>query len=145
VYCSVIDACIEVFDLRRAHEWTAALSRWCERQPDSVPYRGTCMVRRAEIMKLHGSWADAMDEAARACERLLVPPPRPGAGQAAYQCGSCTDSVAISRRPKRRISRRRSGEPGRSLVSLVTARAGRCRCGGGVVAAHCGRHARHAR
>lgn len=87
VYCSVIDACIEVFDLRRAHEWTSALSRWCERQPDTVPYRGTCMVHRAEIMRLHGSWADAMDEAARACERLLVPPPRPGAGQGAYQCG----------------------------------------------------------
>ena len=87
VYCSVIDACSEVFDLRRAHEWTAALSRWCERQPDTVPYRGTCLVRRAEIMRLHGSWADALDEAARACERLLVPPPKPGAGQAAYQCG----------------------------------------------------------
>jgi DNA-binding CsgD family transcriptional regulator len=87
IYCSMIDACTEIFDLRRAHEWTAALSRWCERQPDGLPYRGTCLVRRAEIMRLHGSWADAMDEVDRACVRLLVPPPQPGAGQAYYQRG----------------------------------------------------------
>ena len=87
IYCSMIEACTEIYDLRRAHEWTAALARWCERQPDGLPYRGTCLVRRAEIMKLHGSWADAMDEVERACVRLLVPPPKPAAGQALYQRG----------------------------------------------------------
>jgi hypothetical protein len=36
IYCSVIDACAEIFDLRRAHEWTAALEQWCERQPETI-------------------------------------------------------------------------------------------------------------
>ena len=34
VYCSVIGTCHLAFDVRRAHEWTIALERWCgERDP----------------------------------------------------------------------------------------------------------------
>ena len=87
VYCSVIDACTEIFDLRRGQEWTDALTQWCDRQPDLVPYRGACLIRRAEILQVHGSWTDALEEASRACERLVAPPPKPAAGPALYQCG----------------------------------------------------------
>ncbi len=65
-YCSVIDACHEIFDLRRAQEWTSALSQWCARQPDMMPYRGECLVRRAELMQFHGAWVESVTEAEKA-------------------------------------------------------------------------------
>jgi ATP/maltotriose-dependent transcriptional regulator MalT len=49
-----------------------------------VPYRGQCMVRRAEILQLHGAWEDAMTEAREACERFSRPP-RVEAGAAFYR------------------------------------------------------------
>jgi DNA-binding CsgD family transcriptional regulator len=84
VYCSVIEACSEIFDLRRAQEWTSALAQWCSSQPDVAPYRGHCLIRRAEILQLHGEWADAMGEAQRACE-CLSQSPKPAAGSAFYR------------------------------------------------------------
>ncbi|MGH3815274.1 MAG: response regulator transcription factor [Pseudonocardiaceae bacterium] len=70
VYCSVIDACREVYDLGRAREWTAALTQWCDAHPGLVTFTGQCLVHRSEIMQLRGEWQDSLEEARRACERL---------------------------------------------------------------------------
>ncbi len=85
VYCSVITACHDLFDLRRAQEWTTALQSWCASHPDLVPFRGYCLIRRSELMQLHGAWQDALSEARRACERLTDRPSQAETGAAYYQ------------------------------------------------------------
>ena len=70
VYCGMIAACEEVYELRRAQEWTAALKEWCDRQPELMAFTGRCMVHRAEIMQLHGAWTAAVEEAQRAGARF---------------------------------------------------------------------------
>ena len=69
IYCSVIDACQQVYAVARAREWTTALAHWCEAQPQMVAFTGTCLVHRAEIMQMHGAWREAIEEAGRACLR----------------------------------------------------------------------------
>jgi DNA-binding CsgD family transcriptional regulator/tetratricopeptide (TPR) repeat protein len=85
LYCSAIEMFKGIFDLRRAQEWTAALSRWCEAQPDLVPFRGPCLLFRAELMQLHGAWSDAMEESVRAGEWLARRPGDPVAGEVFYR------------------------------------------------------------
>ncbi len=87
VYCAVISACNSTFDLRRAQEWTAALTRWCESQSGLVAYRGVCLVHRVEIKHLHGEWPTAADEVQQACERLSQPPVHGSVGWAHYLKG----------------------------------------------------------
>jgi DNA-binding CsgD family transcriptional regulator len=70
VYCNVIAGCQDIYETRRAQEWTAALTRWCEQQPDMVAHTGLCLLHRAELMELHGAWPDALEEAQRAGERF---------------------------------------------------------------------------
>jgi DNA-binding CsgD family transcriptional regulator len=81
MYCSMIDGCQEVHALGRAREWTAALTQWCERQPDMIAFTGVCLVHRAELMQLGGAWRDALEEARRAAGRGTA------TGQALYRQG----------------------------------------------------------
>ena len=87
VYCGVILACEEVYELRRAREWTAALTRWCERQPDLLAFTGRCLVHRAQLMCLQGAWPDALEEAERASRRFEEAVNQAAAAKACYLQG----------------------------------------------------------
>ena len=72
-YCTVIDGCHELFDVRRCEAWSESFTRWCDAQPDLVLYRGHCLLHRAELLQLHGRWAQGVAFAREACERLAEP------------------------------------------------------------------------
>jgi ATP/maltotriose-dependent transcriptional regulator MalT len=64
VYCGVIAGCWTVYELRRAQQWTAAMTQWCDSQPDLANFTGECKVRRAELKQLQGKWPAAREELA---------------------------------------------------------------------------------
>ena len=120
IYCSVLEACQETFDLRRAYEWTMSLARWCASQPDLVRYRGECLLYRAEIMQLRGQWSAAAQDARLACDALTS---RPAAGAAFYRLGEIhrmrgefTDAEAAYTRAN---EGGRRPQPGLSLLRLA--------------------------
>ena len=85
LYCSTIDACQQMADLRRAAEWTKALEVWWSTRPDMVTFTGQCLVHRAEILQLRGDWSAAVDATERAKERLAVGADKHATGAAWYR------------------------------------------------------------
>ena len=125
-YCQVIALCQAVFDVRRAREWTQALTRWCDSQPGIVPFRGNCLVHRCEILQLQGAWTDALDSARQACEWLAGPPDWDSLGSAHYQLAEIQrlrGDLAQAEESYRRASQAgRDPEPGMSLLRLAQGR-----------------------
>lgn len=69
IYCNATVACGELTDFRRASEFADAAKRWCDRQA-ITGFPGMCRVRRVEIIRLRGAWAEAEAEARKACAEL---------------------------------------------------------------------------
>jgi DNA-binding CsgD family transcriptional regulator len=131
VYCTAIEAFAEIFDLRRAQAWTQALTEWCDRQPDLIPFRGRCLVYRSELKRFHGDWSAAFDEARRAEEWLLRPPPEPAVGGAYYEQAELhrlRGEYAAAEAAYREASQwGRRPEPGLALLLLARGKAAAAR------------------
>jgi len=106
-----------------AREWTAALTEWCEQQPDMVAFTGRCLAHRAEIMELEGAWRDALEEARRAHQRCAQVKNQLAAAQASFLQGEVhrlRGEFAAAEQVYREASR--SGyepQPGLALLRLV--------------------------
>jgi DNA-binding CsgD family transcriptional regulator len=120
IYCIVLEACQETFDLRRAYEWTVSLAHWCAAQPGLVRYRGECLLYRAEVMQWLGKWDDAAQDAQAACELLMS---RPAAGAAFYRLGEIHrlrgEFAKAETAYTRANERGRKPQPGLSLLRLA--------------------------
>jgi DNA-binding CsgD family transcriptional regulator len=125
LYCSVIDACQQVFALGRAGEWTAALSRWCEREPGLVAFTQTCLVHRAHLMQVRGAWGEAMTETRLAYARfsqegLKAPAPLYRQGELHRLKGEFTEAEDAYRRASESGA---DPQPGLALLRMAQGRA----------------------
>ena len=123
VYCNTIAYCRDAYEIRHAREWTDALTRWCDSQPEMVAHNGLCLVHRAEMMQLHrrvGGRAGAGPARRRALHPGRLESPR--LRQGALPAGGGPSPARRARRGGEGLPR---GEPLR-----LRAAAGSCaRCG----------------
>ena len=67
--CTMIAACRDLTDYRRASEWTEATEKYCERQSVSA-FPGVCRIHRAEVVALSGAWDRAEQQLHQAADEL---------------------------------------------------------------------------
>lgn len=121
VYCNTIAVCRDLADYRRAGEWTEEAERWM--RANSVwGYPGVCQVHRAELKRLHGSWAEAEQVARSACVELERFHLMDGAGFAYHEIGEVRrrmgDLSAAEDAFRRAYEYGWEPQPGRALMML---------------------------
>lgn len=125
VFCSVLSACFDVADLKRAAEWSAAAVAWCESLAMTTPYHGLCRVYWVEVMTLQGALAAAEAEGLRATEELQGLEPHV-AGEAFYAVGEIRrrrgDFTAAEAAFRRAHELGRDPAPGLALLRLAQGR-----------------------
>lgn len=126
VYCAMIEGCQEVMDFARASEWTTALTRWCDSQPDLVPYTGQCAVHRGQILRLHGAFGEALEEFEGARRRYEATGASAAAGLALSEYGDVLrirgDLAGAEASYERSTGYGHEAQPGRAQLLLARGR-----------------------
>jgi DNA-binding NarL/FixJ family response regulator len=123
VYCSLIEACEEIAEWRRAREWTDALTKWCDRQQGMVTFTGQCLTHRAHVLRLRGDLQAAADAAHSAWERFASAADERLSGAALYESGEVHrirgDLVRAEEAYRRAGDQGHDPQPGLALLRLV--------------------------
>ncbi|HEY3556677.1 MAG TPA: LuxR C-terminal-related transcriptional regulator [Kribbella sp.] len=126
VYCAMIEGCQEVMDFARASAWTAALTRWCDDQPDLVPFTGQCAVHRGQILRLHAAYPEALAEFEDAYRRYASAGGDIAAGLALGERGDVLrirgDFAAAEASYDESASFGHEAQPGRALLMVARGR-----------------------
>jgi tetratricopeptide (TPR) repeat protein len=69
VYCHTLTVCQEIADFRRGLEWTEAARR-CHGNGRILPSSGHCRIHKAGILRRHGNWTEAEEEARCGCDEV---------------------------------------------------------------------------
>ena len=120
VYCSLISACEQLGDLRRAAEWTDATMRWSENHPLAM-WPGICRVHHAALLQLRGEWARPSARRGRPAPSSTAstwPTPPPATSRSARSAAGSATSTA----PRRRSRGPRSCPAGRAPAGARAAR-----------------------
>lgn len=121
IYCTTIAACRTLGDFPRAGQWANQAERWMQRESVGG-YPGVCQVHRAELKMLHGSLAEAEQEARVACEQLERFQLLFDAGWGRYQLGEVKrrmgDLDGAADAFERAYEYGHDGQPGLALLEL---------------------------
>jgi hypothetical protein len=102
VYCTVIDGCQEIAELRRMSEWTTALTSWCDKQSEMVTFAGQCLVHRAKFCSFTDSGERQLSKPRGRASGSLWPLNRTRSAPhttSKERCNACEGTSRLQRRP----------------------------------------------
>ncbi|MGZ6545695.1 MAG: LuxR C-terminal-related transcriptional regulator [Actinomycetota bacterium] len=85
IYCSVLEACLDLGDVGRAGEWSDAAIAWCDAISPDAPFNALCRINRAQVAGMRGAWPEAESEASIVALDITYEPQ--AAGRAFYESG----------------------------------------------------------